>query len=51
MITSRIYPTKAIFGAAKVFLFNNATKATVTASVKMWQMNSADIKRFPLDEL
>nr|GLL21063.1 soluble acid invertase FRUCT2 [Ipomoea trifida] len=51
VITSRIYPTKAIFGAAKVFLFNNATKATVTASVKMWQMNSADIKRFPLDEL
>lgn len=51
VITSRIYPTNAIFGAAQVFLFNNATKATVTASVKIWQMNSADIKRFPLDEL
>ncbi|KAF6133892.1 hypothetical protein GIB67_040656 [Kingdonia uniflora] len=40
-ITSRVYPTKAINNNARVFLFNNATGASVTAtSVKIWQMNS-----------
>ncbi|XVF10790.1 hypothetical protein REPUB_Repub07fG0213600 [Reevesia pubescens] len=29
VITSRVYPTKAIYGAAKVFLFNNATNASL----------------------
>nr|AFJ21573.1 fructan:fructan 6G-fructosyltransferase [Agave tequilana] len=39
--TSRVYPTEAIYDAARVFLFNNATGVTVTAkSVKIWQMNS-----------
>ncbi|WZZ85889.1 hypothetical protein YC2023_114468 [Brassica napus] len=33
-ITSRVYPTKAIYGATKLFLFNNAIDATVTASFK-----------------
>ncbi|XP_019160347.1 PREDICTED: acid beta-fructofuranosidase AIV-18-like isoform X1 [Ipomoea nil] len=47
VITSRIYPTKAIYEAARVFLFNNATGTSVKASVKIWQMNSADIKPFP----
>ncbi|XP_015896625.3 acid beta-fructofuranosidase [Ziziphus jujuba] len=42
-ITSRVYPTKAIYGAARVFLFNNATETNVTASLKIWQMNSAFI--------
>ncbi|RID48625.1 hypothetical protein BRARA_I05129 [Brassica rapa] len=42
-ITSRVYPTKAIYGAAKLFVFNNAIDATVTASFKVWQMNSAFI--------
>ncbi|KAJ4902075.1 hypothetical protein Rs2_16026 [Raphanus sativus] len=42
-ITSRVYPTKAIYGAAKLFLFNNAIDATITASFKVWQMNSAFI--------
>ncbi|XP_010458650.1 PREDICTED: acid beta-fructofuranosidase 4, vacuolar-like [Camelina sativa] len=42
-ITSRVYPTTAIYGAAKLFLFNNALDATVTASFKVWQMNSAFI--------
>ncbi|GAB4857045.1 hypothetical protein Ancab_014956 [Ancistrocladus abbreviatus] len=38
-ITSRVYPTKAIYGDTKVFLFNNATDATITASVRTWQMS------------
>lgn len=39
--TSRVYPTKAIYKDARVFLFNNATGATVIAkTVKIWQMNS-----------
>nr|BAC43067.1 putative beta-fructosidase [Arabidopsis thaliana] len=42
-ITSRVYPTTAIYGAAKLFLFNNALDATVTASFTVWQMNSAFI--------
>lgn len=41
-ITSRVYPTEALYGAARVFLFNNATGANVTAtSLKIWQLNSA----------
>ncbi|KFK40573.1 hypothetical protein AALP_AA2G014000 [Arabis alpina] len=50
-ITSRVYPTKAIGGATKLFLFNNATDATVTASFKVWQMNSAYIHPFSMDGL
>nr|CAD1844451.1 unnamed protein product [Ananas comosus var. bracteatus] len=43
-ITSRLYPTKAIWDAVKVFLFNNATNARVTAkSITIWEMNSAFI--------
>lgn len=50
-ITSRIYPTRAIDGAARVFLFNNATDLSVTASVTMWKMDSAKISPFKsLDE-
>lgn len=45
-ITSRIYPTKAINGAVKVFLFNNATYLTVTASAKTWKLKTADISNF-----
>ncbi|KAK9292341.1 hypothetical protein L1049_020307 [Liquidambar formosana] len=51
VITSRIYPTVAIYGAARVFLFNNATEVNVTASLKIWQLNSAFIHPFPLDEM
>ncbi|KAL8114456.1 hypothetical protein AgCh_021351 [Apium graveolens] len=40
-ITSRVYPTKAIYNNAKVFLFNNATEAKITASLDIWQMNTA----------
>ncbi|GAB2294118.1 Beta-fructofuranosidase, soluble isoenzyme I [Dionaea muscipula] len=50
-ITSRIYPTQAIYGAAKVFLFNNATDLNVTASVEVWHLDSADIHPFPLDQV
>ncbi|KAL8200840.1 hypothetical protein R6Q57_012179 [Mikania cordata] len=42
-ITSRVYPTKAIYNNAHLFLFNNATSATVTATVNVWQMKSAQI--------
>ncbi|KAK2426091.1 Glycosyl hydrolase family 32 protein [Trifolium repens] len=42
-VTSRVYPTTAIYGNARLFLFNNATEATVTASLKVWHMNSAFI--------
>ncbi|KAJ1416028.1 Glycosyl hydrolase family 32, N-terminal [Sesbania bispinosa] len=49
-VTSRVYPTRAIYGAARLFLFNNATEATVTASVKVWQMNSAFIRPFHPDQ-
>ncbi|CAA2967645.1 acid beta-fructofuranosidase-like [Olea europaea subsp. europaea] len=51
VITSRVYPTRAVDGAARVYLFNNATKVSVTASVKLWNMGSADIRTFPLNEL
>ncbi|GMI76367.1 VACUOLAR INVERTASE, vacuolar invertase 2, fructosidase 4 [Hibiscus trionum] len=50
VISSRVYPTEAIYGAAKVFLFNNATETNVTASLKIWQMNSASIRPYPADD-
>jgi len=47
-VTSRVYPTRAIYDSARVFLFNNATSVRVTAkSVKVWQMNSAYIRPYP----
>ncbi|RZC68902.1 hypothetical protein C5167_032099 [Papaver somniferum] len=46
-ITARVYPTKAIYAAAQLFLFNNATKANIKAtSIKIWQMNSAFIRPY-----
>uniref|UniRef100_A0ACD5V6B5 Uncharacterized protein n=2 Tax=Avena sativa TaxID=4498 RepID=A0ACD5V6B5_AVESA len=46
-ITSRVYPTKAIYDSARVFLFNNATGVTVTAkSIKIWELNSAYIRPY-----
>nr|GMC85216.1 acid beta-fructofuranosidase-like [Ipomoea batatas] len=41
-ITSRIYPTSAVGEDAKVFVFNNATDAAITASVEIWQMSEMD---------
>ncbi|GLT78366.1 hypothetical protein SLA2020_499040 [Shorea laevis] len=49
-IASRVYPTKAIYGAARLFLFNNATDVSITASLKIWQMNSAFIRPYPNDK-
>lgn len=51
VITSRVYPTEAIYGNAKLFLFNNATDLNVTATLKIWQMDSAFIHPYPLDEI
>ncbi|CAM8987668.1 unnamed protein product [Rhodiola kirilowii] len=51
VITARVYPTEAIYGAAKLFLFNNATDVNVTASLKIWEMDSAFIKPFPLEHM
>ncbi|KAB1210851.1 Beta-fructofuranosidase, soluble isoenzyme I [Morella rubra] len=50
VITSRIYPTEAIYGAARLFLFNNATGVNVKATLKIWELNSAFIHPFPLDQ-
>ncbi|XP_038685187.1 beta-fructofuranosidase, soluble isoenzyme I-like [Tripterygium wilfordii] len=51
VITSRVYPTKAIYGDARLFLFNNATGVKIKASLKIWQLNSAFIHPFPLDQI
>ncbi|XP_076906118.1 beta-fructofuranosidase, soluble isoenzyme I-like [Bidens hawaiensis] len=47
VITSRVYPTKAIYEDAKLFLFNNATRMSVKASLKIWQMAPAQIQPYP----
>ncbi|XP_062153718.1 acid beta-fructofuranosidase 1, vacuolar-like [Alnus glutinosa] len=51
VITSRVYPTEAIYGSARLFLFNNATGVNVKATLKIWELNSAFIHPFPLDQL
>lgn len=51
VITSRVYPTEAIYGSARLFLFNNATGVNVKATLKIWQLNSAFIHPFPLDQI
>ena len=50
VITSRVYPTEAIYGAARLFLFNNATDINIKASLRIWQLNSAFIRPFPFDQ-
>ncbi|MQM18958.1 hypothetical protein Taro_051960 [Colocasia esculenta] len=46
-ITSRVYPTEAIYGDARLFLFNNATRGHVTAtSVNIWHISSASIRPY-----
>ncbi|CAK9311075.1 unnamed protein product [Citrullus colocynthis] len=45
-ITSRVYPTKAIYGAARLFIFNNAKDTNITASLTIWQMNPAFIRPY-----
>nr|BAG30919.1 soluble acid invertase [Pyrus pyrifolia] len=51
VISSRVYPTEAIYGAARLFLFNNATGVNVKATLKIWRLNSAFIHPFPLDQI
>ncbi|KAE8703460.1 Detected protein of confused Function [Hibiscus syriacus] len=50
VIKSRIYPTKAIYGGARIFLFNNASGVNVKATLKIWEMDSAFIRPFPFEE-
>ncbi|KAL5098966.1 hypothetical protein RYX36_003293 [Vicia faba] len=50
-VTSRVYPTKAIYRKARLFLFNNATEATVYASLEVWHMKSASKKPFHYDQM
>jgi len=46
-VTSRVYPTKAIYEAAHLFLFNNATGISVKASLKIWHMGAAQLSTYP----
>ncbi|KAK7401282.1 hypothetical protein VNO78_12641 [Psophocarpus tetragonolobus] len=50
VISGRVYPTKAIYGAARLFLFNNATNINIKVTLKIWQLNSAFIRPFPFDQ-
>ncbi|XP_057457011.1 beta-fructofuranosidase, soluble isoenzyme I-like isoform X2 [Lotus japonicus] len=50
VISSRVYPTEAIYGAARLFLFNNATGINIKVSLTVWQLNSAFIRPFPFDQ-
>ncbi|KAG9148932.1 hypothetical protein Leryth_026061, partial [Lithospermum erythrorhizon] len=50
VVTSRIYPTKAINEASQVFLFNNATGISVRASVKIWNMGTTDIHAYQMQK-
>nr|AAG36767.1 sucrose:fructan 6-fructosyltransferase [Poa secunda var. ampla] len=51
--TSRVYPTEAIYAAAGVYVFNNATGASVTAErLVMHEMDSVDNNQiFLVDDL
>lgn len=50
VVSSRVYPTEAIYGAARLFLFNNATGINIKVSLTVWQLNSAFIRPFPFDQ-
>uniref|UniRef100_A0ACD5XX75 Uncharacterized protein n=1 Tax=Avena sativa TaxID=4498 RepID=A0ACD5XX75_AVESA len=50
--TSRAYPTEAIYAAAGVYLFNNATSATITAEgLVVYDMASAKSRDFLADDM
>ncbi|XP_062112733.1 beta-fructofuranosidase, insoluble isoenzyme 1-like [Humulus lupulus] len=38
-ITSRVYPTIAVFDKAQLFLFNNGSETVTVESLKAWSMN------------
>jgi len=49
---SQAYPTKAIYTAAGVYLFNNATSATITAEgLVVYDMASAKSRVFLADDM
>ncbi|XP_058721940.1 beta-fructofuranosidase, soluble isoenzyme I-like isoform X2 [Vicia villosa] len=50
VISSRVYPTEAIYGATRLFLFNNATNINIKVSIKIWHLNNAFIGPFPFDQ-
>jgi beta-fructofuranosidase len=51
-VTSRAYPTEAIYAAAGVYLFNNATSATITAEgLVVYEMASAESRAFLADDM
>eukprot|EP01018_Ginkgo_biloba_P030546 Gb_41695 [translate_table: standard] len=45
-ITSRVYPTRTLDGAADIFLFNNATTSVTLRSLDAWQMASASMRPY-----
>ncbi|XP_023005784.1 beta-fructofuranosidase, insoluble isoenzyme 1-like [Cucurbita maxima] len=42
-ITSRVYPTKAVFGDAHLYVFNNGTEAITVDYLSAWSMTSATV--------
>jgi beta-fructofuranosidase len=51
-VTSRAYPTEAIYAAAGVYLFNNATSATIVAEgLVVYEMASAESRAFLADDM
>ena len=39
-ISSRVYPTRAIYNNAHLFVFNNGTEPITVDSLDAWSMNS-----------
>lgn len=39
-ITSRVYPTLAVYNKAHLYVFNNGTEAVTVESLNAWTMNS-----------
>ncbi|XP_004499664.2 beta-fructofuranosidase, soluble isoenzyme I-like [Cicer arietinum] len=51
VISGRVYPTQAIYGAARLFLFNNATHTNIKVSLKIWHLGSASIGPYPFHQI
>uniref|UniRef100_A0A7N0ZYB8 Beta-fructofuranosidase n=1 Tax=Kalanchoe fedtschenkoi TaxID=63787 RepID=A0A7N0ZYB8_KALFE len=45
-ITSRVYPTKAVGGKAKVYAFNNGEQSVEVSKLSAWSMERAQINLF-----
>ena len=50
VITSRVYPQRAIGDSAFVYLFNNSTRAVKAQSVSVWNMDSVIPTNFHITE-